>query len=223
MGAFYALIYLAAQLLPVSLASTVMSASPLAMALFAWALLSERPSIPVLVGAAAGITGVCLMLGTGASTVNLKGVAASLAAMTMSSCGYVLAKKWGRGDDLIATTSWQLVAGGLVLIPFAVVFEGVPPSLDLPAVAGFAYVGLVATAVAFTAWFTGLRHLSAATVGLIGLLNPVTAVLLGTTLSHDTFTLKQLLGMALVLLGITLSRPRRTVTVQPPAPLKAYR
>ncbi|TCO32700.1 putative blue pigment (indigoidine) exporter [Kribbella steppae] len=225
MGAFFALIYVASQLLPVSLASTIMSATPLTMALFAWALLAERPTLPVLIGAAAGITGVCLMLGAGATSVDLRGVAASIAALLMSSCGYILTKKWGRAASPLATTSWQLIAGGLVLIPFAVTIEGRPPSLDLPALAGFAYVGLIATALAFTAWFTGLRHLPAATVGLIGLLNPVTGVLLGTTLSGDMLTVPQLLGMTLVLLGITLARPRRETTVASPVaePPKVYR
>jgi len=208
MGAFFALIYLAAQLLPVSLAATIMSAAPMTMALFAWALLSERPTAAVLTGAAAGFAGVCLLLGGGAAEVNLRGVAASVAALTMSSCGYVLAKKWGRADGPLATTSWQLIAGGLVLVPFAVLFEGRPPVLDLPAVAGFAYVGLVATALAFTAWFTGLRHLSAATVGLIGLLNPVTGVLLGLLLSAESLTARQVLGLALVLAGIALGQVR---------------
>ncbi|MER7250721.1 EamA family transporter [Kribbella sp. NPDC000426] len=225
MGAFFALIYLASQLLPVSLASTIMSASPLTMALFAWALLAERPTIPVLTGAAAGIAGVCLLLGTGTTAVDLRGVAASVAALTMSSFGYILAKKWGRADGPIATTSWQLIAGGLVLIPFAAIFEGAPPHLDLAAVGGFAYVGLVATAVAFTAWFTGLRHLSAATVGLIGLLNPVTGVLLGVLVSGDVLTLQQVLGLGLVLFGITLSRPRRGSRVEAgrAEPSKVYR
>ncbi|WP_371403248.1 DMT family transporter [Kribbella sp. NBC_00662] len=225
MGAFFALIYLASQLLPVSLASTIMSASPLTMALFAWALLAERPTVSVLTGAAAGIAGVCLLLGTGSTAVNLRGVAASVAALTMSSFGYVLAKKWGRADGPIATTSWQLIAGGLVLIPFAIIVEGAPPHLDLPAIGGFVYVGLVATALAFTAWFAGLRHLGAATVGLIGLLNPVTGVLLGVLVSGDVLTLRQVLGLALVLFGITLSRPRRGSRVETgrAEPSKVYR
>ena len=111
MGAFFALIYLASQLLPVSLASTIMSASPLTMALFAWALLAERPTAAVLTGAAAGIAGVFLLLGAASTAVDLRGVAASVAALTMSSCGYILAKKWGRADGPLATTSWQLIAG----------------------------------------------------------------------------------------------------------------
>jgi probable blue pigment (indigoidine) exporter len=206
-GAFFALIYVASQLLPVSVASTIMSATPLTMGLFAWVLLGARPSGRVLIGAVAGIAGVCLMLGGGAGGVRLAGVLASVAALTMSSFGYVLAKKWGRGGDLLATTAWQLIAGGLVLVPVAVVLEGAPPSLDLPAVAGFAYVGLVATALAYVAWFTGLRHLDAAAVGLVGLLNPVTGVLLGTTLAGDHLTIGQLVGLALVLVGVTLGRP----------------
>ncbi|HZX06611.1 EamA family transporter [Kribbella sp.] len=204
MGAFFALIYLASQLLPVSLASTIMSAAPFTMALFAWGLLAERPTVLVLTGATAGIAGVVLLLGTGSAAVDLRGVAASAAALTMSSFGYVLAKKWGRAS--IASTAWQLIAGGLVLIPFALLIEGAPPHLDLPAVAGFTYVGLVATALAFTAWFAGLRRLPAATVGLIGLLNPVTGVLLGVLWSGDVLTGRQAGGLALVLLGILVSQ-----------------
>jgi probable blue pigment (indigoidine) exporter len=210
MGAFFALIYLASQLLPVSLASTIMSAAPFTMALFAWGLLAERPTVRVLSGATAGVAGVVLLVGTAATSIDLRGVAASAAALTMSSCGYVLAKKWGRASDgPVATTAWQLLAGGLVLIPLAIAVEGPPPRLDLPAITGFAYVGLVATALAFTAWFTGLRHLSAEKVGLIGLLNPVTGVLLGVLLAGDRLTVRQFLGLALILLGITLSLPRR--------------
>ncbi|GAA1558978.1 EamA family transporter [Kribbella sancticallisti] len=210
-GAFFALIYLASQLLPVSVASTIMSTAPVAMGLFAWALLAERPTLAVVLGSAAGIAGVCLMLGTAQDGVNLRGVAASLAAVTMSSFGYALSKKWGRSGDLLATTSWQLIAGGLAVVPFALIVEGAPPSLDLPAAAGFVYVVLVATAGAYLAWFAGLRHLSAASVGIIGLLNPLTGVLLGTTLSGEHLTIKQLLGMLLILGGILLIRPRRPV------------
>src|SRR5688500_14816267 len=134
MGAFFALIYLASQLLPVSLTPTIISAAPCTMALSGSGLLAERPTVLVLTGATAGVAGVVLLLGAGTTAVDLRGVAASVAALIMSSCGYVLAKKWGRAEGPIATTSWQLIAGGLVLIPFAVIFEGAPPHLDLPAI-----------------------------------------------------------------------------------------
>jgi len=213
MGAFFALIYLAAQLLPTSVASTIMATSPVVMMLLAWSLLAERPRVPALVGAALGITGVCVMLLTGVGHVSVGGVFASVAAMSMSSVGYVLAKKWSAAEpnrapvDVLSLTAWQLLAGGLVLIPVAVVVEGAPPALSGSAVLAFGYVSVVATAVAFVAWFSGLRHLSAGAVGLVGLLNPVTGVLLGTSLAGDSLSGQQILGLVLVFGGILLGQP----------------
>ncbi|MFJ2900716.1 EamA family transporter [Streptomyces sp. NPDC087218] len=207
MGSFFALVYLAAQLLPTSIASTVMAAAPLVLMLLAWAVIAERPSGLPLLGGGIGIAGVCLMLFTGIGGLNALGVLASVTAMVTSSLGHVLAKRWSAEVDVLAATSWQLVAGGLVVLPLAVVREGAPPSLDVGAVLGFAYVTVVATAVAFVAWFTGLRHLPAAAVGLVGLLNPVTGVLLGTVVAGETLTPRQTCGLILVLLGIVLGQP----------------
>lgn len=218
-GAFFALIYLAAQLLPTSVASTVMASSPLVMMVFAWALLAERPRLRSLAGAGVGIGGVCLMLLTGASSIDARGVLASVTAMAMSSWGYILAKRWSHQVDVLGATSWQLIAGGLVLLPVAVAVEGAPPTLDLPAALGFGYVTVVATALAFAVWFAGLRHLPAATVGLVGLLNPVTGVLLGTAIAGEALTIRQLGGLVLVLAGILLGQPltrRARGTTTPP-------
>ncbi|MFD2351303.1 DMT family transporter [Nonomuraea ferruginea] len=188
MGAFFALVYLAAQTLPTSVASTIMATSPMVMMLFAWAALSERPRVAHLAGACVGIAGVGLMLLEDMGAAGLTGILASVSAMTMSSLGYVLAKRWSGDVDVFSLTSWQLIAGGAALVPVAVAVEGAPPSLDGPALLGFGYVTVIATALAFAAWFAGLRHLSAGTVGLIGLLNPVTGVLLGTVLAGETLT-----------------------------------
>ncbi|WP_235994323.1 DMT family transporter [Nonomuraea montanisoli] len=210
MGAFFALVYLAAQTLPTSVASTIMATSPVVMMLFAWAALSERPRAAHVAGAVIGIAGVGLLLLRGATAVNATGVLASVLAMTMSSFGYVLAKKWSASVDVFSLTAWQLVAGGVVLVPVAVAVEGAPPALDGPALLGFGFVTVVGTALAFAAWFTGLRHLSAGTVGLIGLLNPLTGVLLGTVVAGETLTAQQVCGLVLVFAGILLGQPVAT-------------
>ncbi|WP_419992980.1 DMT family transporter [Streptomyces boninensis] len=207
MGGFFTLVYIAAQRLPTSVASTVMATAPLVMTLFAWLLVAERPRAAHLTGATVGFAGVFLMLGSSAQPVDTVGVLASAGAMGMSSLGYVLAKRWTQQGDVLATTCWQLLAGGLLLLPVAVVVEGAPPPLSASAVAGFGYVSVIATAVAFASWFGGLRRLPASTVGLIGLLNPVTGVLLGTLLAAETLSPVQLLGLALALAGVALGRP----------------
>ncbi|WP_443074813.1 EamA family transporter [Streptomyces sp. NBC_01431] len=220
-GVFFVLVYVASQLLPTSIASTVMAVSPLTMMLIAWPVVSERPRAAHLAGAAIGVAGVCLMLLTGADGVSVPGILASAAAMLVSSFGHILAKRWSSDADVLASTAWQLTAGGLFLLPAAAAMEGPPPALSASALTAFVYVALVATALAFAAWFTGLRHLPAGTVGLIGLLNPVTGVLLGTALAAEVLTAQQLCGLGLVLTGVVLGRPARASrrgSSRPPAP-----
>jgi len=204
-GAFFILIYVASQLLPSGIAATIMATSSGVLMLLAWPLLAERPRVVAVLGAALGFGGVCLLLVSDAVTVAPWGVAASVLAMLMSSTGFVLTKRWAPTDSPLTVTSWQLIAGGMLILPFAVLAEGAPPSLDAPAIAAFAYVIIVATALAFVAWFTGLRHLPAGTVGIVGLLNPVTGVLLGTLLAAEPFGPRQIIGTALVLGGVIIA------------------
>nr|WP_083976013.1 EamA family transporter [Herbidospora sakaeratensis] len=215
MSVFFALIYLAAQLLPSSVASTIMATSPMVMMLLAWGLVAERPAVTHLIGAGVGVAGVALTVLTGAEAVNGWGVLASVSAMVLSSVGFILAKRWGKGADVLPSTAWQLTAGGLVLLPVAILAEGAPPAVDAPAIGAYAYVSVVATALAFTAWFAGLRRLPAGTVGLIGLLNPVTGVVVGTLVAAETLTPVQVGGLALTFAGILLGRP--VTRKRPPA------
>ena len=208
MGAFFALVYVAGQLLPTSVAATIMATSSVVMMLFGWLLLGERPRALALLGAGAGVAGVVLMLSGGGGEVNVRGVLASVAAMVISSVGFVLTRRWASGAHVLSATSWQLLAGGLTVLPFAVLVEGAPPPMTGTTLAGFAYVSVVATAVAYVAWFSGLKHLTAGSVGLVGLLNPVTGVLLGIVVAHEALGRSQAVGLVLVLAGIVVGQVR---------------
>ncbi|MDH6180238.1 putative blue pigment (indigoidine) exporter [Microbacteriaceae bacterium SG_E_30_P1] len=212
-GAFFVLVYLAAVLLPSSVASTVMATSAGVILVLAWPLLAQRPRLVSAIGAAIGFVGVAVMLGPGGEPINGWGVLISLVAMTSSSVGFLLARRWGGDVPLLASTAWQLIAGSLLLAPVAIIVEGPPPTLDATSLWGFAYITIIGTAVAFVAWFAGLRHLPAGVVGVIGLLNPVTGVLLGTLLVGELLGPAQIVGIALVLTGVLVgqfaARPSR--------------
>lgn len=207
-GGFFVLVYAVAQLLPSGIASTVMATSPLALMGFGWMLLGQRPRALSLIGALAGVAGVAVMLTGGGAAVDPLGLVAAVAAMLLSAVGYVLATRWG-DVDVLSSTAWQLVAGGLLVVPFAIVVEGAPPALGPAAIAGFAYVSLVATALAYLAWFAGMRRLGPGAVGLIGLLNPVTGVALGALVAGEALTARQLVGLAVVLAGIAVGQVAR--------------
>ncbi len=216
-GAFFPLVYVASQLLPSGVAATTMATSAGVLMLLAWPILGDRPARGSLVAAAVGFAGVCLLLLDGGPVVSPWGIAASFGAMAMSSLGYLLTTRWASREPVVAVTAWQLLGGGLLVVPFALAVEGAPPALDLSTLAGFAYVTVVATALAFVCWFAGLRHLPAATVGVVGLLNPVTGVVLGTLLAGELFGPRQGFGTALVLGGVLLGVRVRAVRPTPAA------
>jgi drug/metabolite transporter (DMT)-like permease len=209
-GGFFVLVYIAGQRLPSSIAATVMSTSALVMMLFAWALLRQRPRLVALLGAGIGLIGVAVMMGFGGGAVDMWGVVASLGAMVASSLGFILTTRWGNDVPAVTMSAWQLIGGSAVLLPVVLLVEGPPPMLDAPAIAGFVYLTLIGTALAYVAWFAGLRHLPAGVVGVVGLLNPVTGVALGVLLAGEAFGLSQAVGLVLVLGGIALgSLPAR--------------
>ncbi|WP_239066075.1 DMT family transporter [Microbacterium hibisci] len=203
-GGFFVLVYIAGQRLPSSLAATLMSASAAMMLLFAWLLLRRRPRLASAVGATVGLVGVGVMLGFEAEGADPWGVAASLGAMLASSLGFVLTSRWGADVPALPMTAWQLIGGSVVLLPVAVIVEGPPPALTVSSAAGFAYLTLIATALAYVAWFSGLRHLAPGVVGVVGLLNPVTGVVLGVAVAGEAFGAPQVVGVGLVLAGIVL-------------------
>lgn len=201
-GGLNVLVYIAAQRLATSLAATIMSASAGALLVLSWIILGQRPALRAVAGALLGILGVVVMLQPGGGAADVWGVVASIVAMLSSSLGFVLTRRWGADIPPLTMTAWQLIAGSVVVLPFAIAVEGAPPALDGPALLGFAYVIVIATAVAYAAWFTGLARLPGAVVGVIGLLNPVTGVLLGVWLGHEPFGPAQLLGLTLVVVGV---------------------
>jgi len=209
MGMFFCLVYVAAQLLPSSIAASLMSLSPIVIAAAAWLLIHERPAPRVILGAAVGGVGVLLIVGTATGTLDGWGIAASIASMILSSIGAILTKRWQDGTPVLTVTAWQLVVGGLELLAASAIVEGVPPTITPVETLAFVYVSLVATALGFVCWFSGFRHLPAGVVGVIGLLNPVTGVMLGVFLGGEILTPLQIVGILLVLASITIVNTRR--------------
>ena len=218
-GAFFALIFVAAYRLPGGTAATLTATAPITIMLIAWAVVRERPRLAALAGAVVGVVGVALLVLRAGVAVDPIGVAASFGAVAMSSLGFVLVKRWRPPVDLLTFTAWQLVAGGLVLLPVALVVEGAPPALDASAVGGFLYLGLGGTVLAYVVWFRGLRGLPAAAVSLVGLLNPVSGTLIGVALAGEAFGATQALGMLLVLGGIVAGQPAITDRLRRRRPL----
>jgi probable blue pigment (indigoidine) exporter len=119
----------------------------------------------IRIGAAVvGLIGVTLLVLHAPGSIDSVGLAAAFGSVLVSATGFVLIKRWEPPTDMITLVSWQLVVAGLVLTPVALLVEGPPPPIDLPAVLGFTWIAGVGTGVAYVCWFRGLRAMPAGMV-----------------------------------------------------------
>ncbi|SBV29715.1 probable blue pigment (indigoidine) exporter [Micromonospora krabiensis] len=210
-GAFFPLLFLAAYRLPGGTAAVLGAAQPLLVAGLTVLVLGERPrALAAAVAAPLGVTLVVLRPGAGLDPV---GVAAGLAGTAAMATGLVLARRWGRppGVSTLTVTGWQLTAGGLMVVPLALAVEGHPPVPDLPALAGYTWLTLAGTALAYVLWFRGATRLPVTQVSLLGALSPLTAAALGWLALDQALTGWQLAGFALAVGATALGqRPPRT-------------
>jgi probable blue pigment (indigoidine) exporter len=201
-GLFFPLIFLAAYELPGGLAATVQAMSPLAVMAMALPMLGELPGVRRVAAGLVGVAGVGLLVLRAGGHVGAVGLAAAVASVLVSALGFVLIKRWPSPEDMLTTISWQLVAGGLVLVPAALLVEGPPPHLTAANIGGLAWLTTVGTAVAYYCWFRGLTRMPAGAVALVGLVNPVVGTVLGVVFAGELFGWAQALGMVLVLGGV---------------------
>lgn len=228
-GAFFAFLFVAAYRLPGGVGSTLGGISPLVLAGLGYLLLGETPTRWGIGWGVAGLVGVALMALTAEAAVDGIGVAAGLAGVVSMALGVVLTRRWGRPVGAVAFAGWQLTAGGLLLTPLALLVEGAPPALDAPAAAGYVWLGLVGTLLAYVLWFDGVSKLPIAPVSFLLLLAPAVATLLGWLVAGETLTALQGLGFALALAAIAAAQlpeaawPRSRRPVPSPGPYQVPR
>jgi probable blue pigment (indigoidine) exporter len=207
-GAFFALLFVSAYRLPGGVAALLGAVGPLLVAGLSVPLLQVALRPRTLLAALTAAAGVALVVLDDGASVDPVGVAAGLAGAASMAVGLVLTKRWGRPAPLLTTTSWQLTAGGLVLLPLALAVEGLPSGLTPSHVGGYAYLSLVGTAVAYSLWFRGLERLPASSVSLLGQLSPVVAAALGWLVLGQALAPLQVLGAAVAVGGVLAGQAR---------------
>jgi probable blue pigment (indigoidine) exporter len=210
-GAFFALLFVAAYRLPGGVAATILATQPLLVAGLATGLLGERLSLRTTLAGAAGVAGVSLLVLRADARLDGLGIAAAVGGAVVMAAGVVLSKRWPSPAPLLATTGWQLVAGGLLLLPVATLVEGPPPaSLSIANLAGYGYLTIIGAALAYALWFRGIRALSPTKVAFLGLLSPLVATTLGWLALNQELTAAQTLGALVVLAAIVAAQTQTT-------------
>ncbi|MEV8468526.1 EamA family transporter [Fluviibacterium sp. DFM31] len=217
---FWWLLFVAAYQLPGGVAATVGAIQPLIVLYLSKLLLDQGSPPAALIAGVCGILGVALLVLTPGAALDWTGILAALGGAISMAVGTVLTRKWQPPVPALTFTSWQLTAGGLLLLPVALLSEPPLPPLDTGAVLGFVFLGLIGGALTYFFWFRGIARLGPATVAPLGLLSPVAATLLGLGILGETLNVPQTAGMVLVLVGVWLGQhaQRNAPSPSPQAP-----
>ena len=208
---FQGFLFTAANLLPGGIASLAGALQPLLVLILVWWLDRSPPTPVKLAAAAVAVIGMAMLLaGPGAGGQwDPKGLAAALVATVSVSIGLYLSGKWRQDMGVISLTGWQLLIGGLFLLPVALVTEEPLHGLSATNLAGYGYISVFGTLIGYLLWFRGVRLLSPATVSSLGLLSPVTATFLGWTFLGECLGTIETIGIAIVLGSVFALQTRR--------------
>lgn len=202
-AAFFAFLFVAADRLPGGVAAVIGGVQPLLVAVLASRFLGERLTPVTIVAGAGGLVGVALVALRAEAALDPVGVAAALLGAGSMAVGVVLTKRWTSTESPIVTTSWQLLAGGLLLAVLTAVTEPLPSSgVTMGAVAGYAWLAVVGTAFAYLVWFRGLAALPTRVPAFLGLLSPVVALAIGILAAGESLSPMQGVGVGAVLAAV---------------------
>ncbi len=106
-----------------------------------------------------------------------------------------------------ATSAVQMLAAGLMFLAVATVTgEWAQLAFTVRSAGAILYLVVFGSIVAFSAYVYALKHLPIATVSLSSYVNPLIAVVLGTVLLSEPFSIRTLVASALVFAGIAVVR-----------------
>ena len=106
--------------------------------------------------------------------------------------------------------SWQLIAGGLVLAPFALAFEGLPPHFHRAQRPRIPVARHGRDHGGHSLWFRGIERLPVSRASILALLSPVVATAAGWLIAHQTLKVAQIIGAGLVLAAVWIQPATRS-------------
>lgn len=190
--------------------------APVIITVFAALRMGERFTVPIVIGLIVAFAGTALIAaGQGGHSANLLGVGLALLAAILYAIGTLTQKAALRRTDPVTATWLGCLIGLAACLPFAPMLITELTVAPITAILGVGYLGVFPTALGFTLWAYALTRTPAGQLSISSYLVPAVAVLLAWLLLSELPTPLGLLGGALCLTGLALSRlPRRD---RPPA------
>jgi drug/metabolite transporter (DMT)-like permease len=223
MGGYQVLLFWGEQFTSGGLAGVLVAGSPLLTAVLSYFFLHDEAfgrwgSTGLIVG----FLGVAVLFEPelthgGGSTA--AGLLAILGAAFAFAAGSVLLRRWRRGGETYWGASVEFAAGGMLAVPFLLLFE---PHATLPldprSLVATGYLVGAAGVLGFVVYFYLHGKVGPGRANLVSFVSPVAALVSGILVLGESYAPIQLAGFVLIVLGLYLVQRERTrrAAVAPP-------
>jgi drug/metabolite transporter (DMT)-like permease len=211
-----AILFVAEQHVATGLSALIIGSVPLWLVLLR-TMNGDRPPTAALASVLVGFAGLAILVrpSGGASLGYLLLVVGSA---VMWAVGSYLSSRLPMPLDSFAATTYEMLAGGLVLLPIGIIATSPHPShFSARSIGGFWYLVTFGSVVGYTAYVWLLDNAPLGTVATYAYVNPVVAIALGAAVLHEHLTWTVGIGAALVLacVAVVVRKEAVPVTVEP--------
>jgi len=210
-------VYWGAQHITSGMVSVLFGLTPLLTSVFAAIILKENSlDLLKLFGICLALCGLVLVFYTDIARSDYAniGILAIVCATLLHSLSTVLVKKIDSRLPGIVINTGSLVVSSLLFIAVWLASQNpFPETIPLKAGTSILYLGVFGNVIGFTLYFYALKNMDASKIGLIPLITPVLALILGYVLNAEPIGLTLMLGTGLIMLGLLFhnwKRPRVT-------------
>jgi drug/metabolite transporter (DMT)-like permease len=204
----YIMVYLAEGTLSSGLVATVFSIIIIMNVFFGAILLHNPIRKHVLFGAVVGLLGIALVFWSELSSLDLSsertvGLTYTFIGAILASLGNITsARNQRHGLPVVQTNAFGMAYGAIFMLMFAL-FSGTKLSFDTSVgyVASLLYLALFGSVIAFSSYLTLLGRIGPDRAAYVTVLFPIIALGLSTLFEGMIWSMPQLAGVALVILG----------------------
>ncbi len=212
-GMYQILWSIALQDIPAGDSALLIASTPVMTALLAVYSRADTLTPGKLVGSLISFAGVAVIVASGAGLAftSLVGDALTLLAALCWSIYTAFGAPILRRHSALRTTAWAMVGGSLVLaVPGTAQAIGMDwTTVDASAWAGLAFSAFIPAGIANVIVFSAIRLLGPTRITAYQFLVPFIAVLMAAAFLSEPIRIEQLLGGAVIVLGVVLTRSDR--------------
>ena len=142
---------------------------------------------------------------------NIQGIMLGLGAALLYAMVVIMNKKIGEVDAFDKTIV-QLLSAAAMMVPYLLAtgsFGGM--EMDIRTIILLIIVGVVHTGIAYVLYFGSIKNLKAQTIALFSYVDPVSALVFSAVILNEYFTVKGLIGAAMILGAAILSEKNQKV------------